>query len=398
MAYDFDSIIDRGPESGTFSAKWQGYEDRFPGFAIDTSTALSMWVADMDFFTPTEVQQAIFERAQHGIYGYVSDDAVDVFRRAAQGWFDRRYGFEADTAWMLFSPGVVPAIYASVQAFTSPGEGVVVQPPVYYPFLGAVREGGRKLVANQLLVEDGSYAMDFEALEPLLADPTNKLLVLCNPHNPVGRVWTRDELGQLLGMCKQHGVIVLSDEIHADFIMPGEEFCSAGMFEEVHDMLVLAHAASKTFNLAGLESSLITIPNPLLREKLRKQMHVNCLSHGNTFGPIAGAAAYTHGDRFVDELVAYVDGNFHCLEEGLRDKLGMLGFSRPQGTYLAWIDFAGLGLPEDEVYRLVLEEAGVAGDLGNWFGPGGENFMRFNLACPRVRVRELVSRLEVLSQ
>ena len=398
VAYDFDTVIDRGPSSATYSMKWEGYESRFPGFDIDTSTALSMWVADMEFCTLPEVKQAILDRAEHGIYGYVSDAAVDEYRCAAKGWFARRYGLDVDTEWMLFSPGVVPAIYAGVQAFTEPGDGVVVQPPVYYPFISAVRDSGRTLVFNQLRGVDGRYEMDFDSLEAQLADPATKLLVLCNPHNPVGRVWTHDELLRLLTMCHEHGVLVLSDEIHADFIMPGSRFCSAGTFAQFHDTLVLAHATSKTFNLAGLQSSLLTVPNPDVRARLEKQMRINSLSYGSTFGPLAGAAAYTHGDQFVDELVEYLDGNFRCVEEGLARDFPQLRMHHPEGTYLAWIDFSGLGLPEDEIYRIALEEAGVVGDLGNWFGPGGEGFMRFNLACPRSVVHEFLDRLAALNR
>lgn len=394
MKYDFDSIIDRGPASETYSFKWQGYEDRFPGFSIDAEQSLSMWVADMDFETLSEVKQAIIKRAEHGIYGYTADENNDVFREAAIRWFARRWGWDGcKKEWMIFSPGVVPAINNAVQAYTNPGDGVIIQPPVYYPFKDAVVCTGRTLVNNQLLEHDGRYEMNYGELERLAQDPANKLLILSSPHNPAGRVWTREELMRLFDICAKNDVLVFCDEIHGDLIMPGHKMFTAGLLKEYYDRLILAHAASKTFNLAGLTSSLITIPNPTLREQLANKLYENRLPVGNIFGPLAGAVAYDKGDDFVDQLVNYIYENVCYASQWLAEKLPKAKVVPLEGTYLVWIDFRAFGIEEEELYRLVLEEARVVGDLGRWFGEGGEGFMRFNFACPRERIQEFLNRL-----
>ena len=394
MKYDFDKIIDRSPESGTFSFKWQGYENRFPGFEIDSPNVISMWVADMDFETIPEVKEAIVRRAEHGIYGYVSEDCNDAFRDAAIRWFARRYGWAGcRKEWMLFSPGVVPAIFNAVQAFTDEGDGVIIQSPVYYPFEAAIADTRRTVVNNQLIERSGRYEMNYDELEVLAADPANKMIVLSSPHNPVGRVWSRDELERAFQICAKNDVLVFCDEIHADIIMPGHCMFTAGILDGYHDSLVLAHAASKSFNLAGLTTSLITVPNPDLRKRLEKKMSENRLPQGNTFGPIAGAAAYNNGDDYIDELVRYIDGNVHFAQEWLVEHLPQAKIIPLEGTYLVWMDFRDFGLPEEDLYHLVIEQAKVVGDLGRWFGPGGEGFMRFNFACPRTRIEDFLVRL-----
>ena len=399
MPYDFNRVIERRFGSGTHSFKWEGYEDCFPGFQIDTSQALSMWVADMDFETLPEVKEALAQRIEHGIYGYPSESNNDAFRSAAIAWFERRWGWSGcQRDWMLFCPGVVPALYASVQAFTEPGDGVIVQTPVYYPFMGAIQDSGRTLVNNRLLEEKLVYTMDYEELETLAQDPANKLAIFCSPHNPVGRVWSREELQQAFDICARHDVLILCDEIHADLIMPGYRFTTAGLFDQYHDRLILAHAASKTFNLAGLTSALITVPNAELRMRLANQFMLNCLSRGNTFGPLAGAAAYRTGDAYVDELTTYIAGNMDHACAWLAEHLPQVQVAPLQGTYLVWMDFRGLGLEEEELYHRVIEEAGIVGDLGRWFGPGGEGFMRFNFATPRANIDEFLIRLQVLQR
>ena len=394
VKYDFDKVIDRGPGSGTFSFKWQGYEGRFPGFDIDVPNALSMWVADMDFETIPEVKEAIIQRAEHGIFGYTSEDSNDAFRDAAMRWFARRYGWtNCRREWMLFSPGVVPAINNAVQAFTDEGDGVIIQSPVYYPFEAAVANTRRMVRNNQLIERDGRYEMDYDQLEALAVDPAAKMIVLSSPHNPVGRVWSREELERAFEICARNDVLVFCDEIHADLIMPGQSMFAAGILEKHHDRLILAHAASKSFNLAGLTTSLITVPNPELRGRLAKKMSENRLPQGNVFGPIAGAAAYDNGDDYIDELVRYIHGNVCFAQEWLAEHLPKAKIVPLEGTYLVWIDFRGIGLPEEELYHLVIEKAKVIGDLGRWFGPGGEGFMRFNFACPRKRIEEFLVRL-----
>ena len=394
MQFDFDKVIDRGPASGSHSFKWEGYEERYPGFAIDAAHSLSMWVADMDFETPETVRDALRKRIEHGIFGYTSDAGTDEYRDAAIAWFARRYGWDGcERDWMLFSPGVVPVIYASVQAFTDEGDGVIVQPPVYYPFLTAITDNDRKIVSNPLIERDLHYSMDYEGLEALAKDPANKLAVFCSPHNPVGRVWTEDELVRAFQICADNDVIIVCDEIHADLIMPGCTFFTAGKLEQFHNRLILAHSASKTFNLAGLTSALATVPDAGLREALAAQYARNRMPHGNTFGLIAGAAAYRTGDEFADEAMRYISGNFAAVDAWLADNLPAVKIAPAEGTYLAWLDFRGLGLDEDTLYHRVIEGARVIGDLGAWFGEEGAGFMRFNFACPHARIEEFLERL-----
>ena len=399
--YHFDTVTDRGPASNTYSMKWQGYETVFSGFHIDTENTLSMWVADMDFETPAVVKDAIMKRAEHGIYGYVSKDGIDDYRDAAISWFRRRYAWEnCEREWMLFFPGVVPAINTAIQAFTGPGDGVIVQMPVYYPFMKGAKENGRVVVNNALKETDLVYEMDFEQLESVAKNPANKLLILSDPHNPVGRVWKAEELKQVFDICAKNDVIVFCDEIHSDLIMPlpGNRHYTAGRFTQYYDRLILAHSASKSFNLAGLSSALITVPDSTLREKLSLQMSANHYPGGNTFGPIAGAAAWRGGDDYIDALCGYIHENVCYAKEHLQKSLPMIRMAPVEGTYLVWMDFRALGLPGEVLYRMVLEDAKVAGDLGRWFGEGGEPFMRFNFACPRAKITDFLKRMDTLLQ
>lgn len=394
MRYDFNKRIDRGPDSGSFSSKWEGYEARFPGYKIDTGNALSMWVADMDFQCPDEVIQAIEKRAAHGIFGYPSERENDVFREAAAGWFRRHYGWRPKREWMLFSMGIVAAINAAIQEFSKPGDGIIIQSPVYYPFSAGVRNNGRVERINQLVEKDGYYTIDFEQFEALAKQPDTTMLILCSPHNPVGRVWTREELERMMNICKENHVFVFADEIHADLIMRDISFFSVGHIDWIYDQCVMAHAPSKTFNLAGLTASLLTVPNVENRERLSRRLYdINRIPRGNNFGPIAGAAAYSCCDDYAAEVSAYIDANMEYASAYLQKNLPKVKLRKPEGTYLAWFDFRGLGLPKEEIYRRVLEDAQVVGDLGDWFGPGGEGFVRFNLACPRGIVQELLDRL-----
>ena len=394
MRYDFDKVIDRGPSSGSFSSKWEGYEGRFPGYQIDTGKALSMWVADMDFRCPDEVIQAIEKRAAHGIFGYPSELANDAFRKAAIGWFHRHYHWRPEPEWMLFSMGIVAAINGAIQEFSKPGDGVIIQSPVYYPFSTGIRNNGRVEKVNRLVEKDGYYTIDFEQFEALAKQPDTTMFILCSPHNPVGRVWTCQELAQMMEICRKNHVFVFADEIHADLIMKNVSFYSVGHVDWIHEQCVMAHAPSKTFNLAGLPASLLTVPDAENRERLSKRLYdINRIPRSNDFGPVAGAAAYSCCDDYAAEVSAYIDANMEYASAYLKENLPKVKMRKPEGTYLAWFDFRGLGLPKEEVYRRVLEEAQAVGDLGDWFGPGGEGFVRFNLACPRSVVQELLRRL-----
>ncbi|MDD4362871.1 MAG: pyridoxal phosphate-dependent aminotransferase [Atribacterota bacterium] len=388
--YNFDQVISR---KGTYSAKWQGYEKRFTGY--DVKDALCMWVADMDFSCPKEVIEAVQQRAAHGIYGYTSEDAVIAFKKAAAGWFERHYLFSTEIDWMIFIPGIVPSVNSVIQEFTNIGDGVIVQQPVYYPFSDAVLNCERKIRINQLKEEDGYYTIDFENLEKLAQEKNTKLIILCNPHNPVGRVWSKKELLQIVEVCHKNNVMVFSDEIHADFIMEGNQFTSAGTLPvEFRDKLIFAFAPSKTFNIAGLGASLIVIPDDKIRKRAQKRMTMNRYPGSSVFGPIAGEAAYLHGENYNRELVKYIESNFDYVVKYCAEELRGIQIKKPEGTYLAWLDFRKTGMINKEVNSFVLEKAKITVDPGEWFGLGGDCFVRMNLACPRSFVMEAMNRLK----
>ena len=388
--YNFDRII---PRKDTYSAKWQGYERKFPGY--DVKDALCMWVADMDFLCPKEVISAVTNRAKHGIYGYTSEDAVDAFKEAASGWLTRHYGLKAGTDSMIFIAGVVPSINAAIQEFTEPGDGVIVQQPVYYPFSEAINDCGRTIMINQLIEKNGYYEMDFENLEQLAREERTKLVILCSPHNPVGRVWTKEELTRFGEICCKNNVLILSDEIHADFIMKEHRFISAGTLSaDITDNLILSFAPSKTFNIAGLGASVIVILNKEIRDRIKERIKMNRYPGSNVFGPIAGEAAYLYGDNYIKELREYIEMNFDYATKYCKEYLKGVRLSKPEGTYLAWLDFRDTGMKNKEINSFVLEKAKIAVDPGEWFGAGGEGFVRMNFACPRSIIAEAMARLK----
>ncbi len=388
--YNFDEIISR---KGTNSAKWDGIERKFLDY--DVKGALGMWIADMDFLCPEEVISAINNRAKHGIYGYPSEDAIDAFKKAASDWFDRQYGLKTDIEWMVFIAGVVPSINVAVQEFTEPGEGVIIQQPVYYPFSSVIEDCNRSVISNRLIEKDGYYEMDFENLEKLAREEQNRLIILCSPHNPVGRVWSKDELIRLGEICCKHNVLIISDEIHADFIMKGSNFVSAGnLSKEISDNLILTFSPSKTFNLAGLGASIIVIQNEVIRNRFKNRIQINNYPDSNIFGPIAGEAAYLYGDDYKKELNEYIESNFDYVVAYCKKYLKGVNLRKPEGTYLAWLDFRDTGLSNESIVSLVLEKAKIAIDPGDWFGIEGEGFVRMNLACPKSTVVEAMERLK----
>ena len=377
--YDFETVIER---RGTICSKWDGMETIF-----GTGDILPMWIADMDFKAPPEVIEALRERVDHGIFGYTK--RLPSYHDAIAGWFQRRHGWTIDTEWIRHTPGVVPALAAAVLAFTQPGDGVLVQPPVYYPFFAAITGRGRRIVENPLIFSNGRFEMDFRDLEKKLEDSSVKLVFLCSPHNPGGRVWTREELENFASICASRGVVVISDEIHCDILFRGIKHTPlASVSEEARDITITTVAPSKTFNIAGLSTAAVIIPSKRLRDNYQSVIDFLHLDGGNVFGTIALEAAYNRGDAWLDELTAYLEENLDFIEHYLEIHLPEITLIRPEGTYVPLLDFRSLGLSGPELQDLLVKKGGVALDGGHWFGTGGTGFARINIAAPRLLIQE----------
>ncbi len=384
MRYDFDTILDR---RHTHSLKW----DRCPvDFGLDD--VIPMWVADMDFAAPPEVVEAVSRRAAHGAYGYAS--IPESFWASAIDWLRERHGWAVERSWLARAPGVVPAVNLCVNAFTAPGDGVVVQTPVYYPFFHAVERNGRRLVRNPLAADGGSYRMDLADLERRI-DERTRLLILCSPHNPVGRVWRREELAQLGEVCARRDLLVLSDEIHMDLVLPGRRHVPlASISPALAERTVTLLAPSKTFNIAGLNMSLVVSSNPALLARYTERFEAAGLTIASLFGAVALEAAYRHGADWLDQLLDYLEGNVDLADRFIAERLPDLRFIRPEGTYLALIDCRRLGMPQAELDEFCLRQARVYFDSGAWFGEESSGFVRINLACPRATLAEALARIE----
>ena len=383
----FDTYLER---RGTRSSKWDGCNARF---GVDPSVELlPMWIADMDFRSPTEVVEALAQRVQTQAFGYTT--VPDSFYDAILSWVERRYHWKIQKEWIVFTPGVVPAFNVAYQAFTQPGDGIIVPSPSYYPFFDGVRNNGRKVVACPLVEADGYWTLDFDLLERQVKDPDNKVLILSNPHNPTGRCWTAQELERLGTLCAENGVILLSDEIHADLIMEGGcHTCVGTLSQRIVDNTIFHFAPSKTFNLAGLQTAYTVIPNPELRQRFTAAITANRVINMNWFGQVALETAYNRCEGYVDALCRYVSANMDYMADYLKENLPMLKMRRSEGTYMVWVDFRGTGMTTEEIERFIIHDAHIAVDLGTWFGAGGAGFLRFNLACPRMLVERAMEQL-----
>ncbi|MCE1201340.1 MAG: PatB family C-S lyase [Bacteroidia bacterium] len=351
---------------------------------------LPFWVADMDFETPAFVREAVMQRAQNPVYGYTFRD--DRFYDAIIGWMQRRHGWKVEKDWIVFTPGVVPALNLAVLAFTEPGQGIIVQPPVYFPFFGAVADHGRELIHNQLITNEKEYVINYDELETLAAEA--QLLMLCNPHNPVGRSWRKDELERLANICERNNLMVISDEIHADLVLPGYRHnVFAALDEETAQRTITLHAPSKTFNLAGLNTAFAIIPSEALRKRFEHQIEKLHLGLGNLFGFEALIAAFNKGDEWLDQLRGYLAENVIFTKEFLAEHLPEIYIYPTEATYLIWLDFSHWRLSDEEFRRKMIDEAGLALSRGADFGPGGEGFMRLNVACPKSMLVEGLQRL-----
>ncbi|WP_411503282.1 MalY/PatB family protein [Brevibacillus centrosporus] len=383
MRYDFDKVINR---LNTASVKWDEV-DRIFG----DKDLLPLWVADMDFQVPAPVTDALRARVEHGIFGYT--ERPESYYEAVIGWMERRHQWSVQKEWICHCPGVVPALSYLVQVFTQPGDKVIIQPPVYHPFTSVVADNGREVVHNPLKYEQGRYFMDFEDLRQKM-DPSVKLLILCNPHNPGGRVWTKEELTELGNICLENNVMVISDEIHGDLILKGHKHIPfAAISEEFAQNSIICTAPSKTFNMAGMQTSNIIIPNQEYREAFQKMMSTLVLRMTNTFGVVATEAAYRHGDEWLDQLLVYLQGNLDFLTEYIETHIKGIKVIQPEGTYLVWLDCRELGMDTKGLQEFMGKQAKVAVNQGHVFGPGGEQFIRLNMACPRSLIEEGLERI-----
>lgn len=384
---DFDRVIDR---RGTRSIKYDFAAER--GYPKDV---MPLWVADMDFRTSSFVEDALAALTRHNIYGYSNTKPGDGYFEAVQGWMKRRHQWDVKPEWRIPTPGVCFAIAAAIRSLTAPGDAVLIQQPVYYPFSTLIDINGRKKISSDLIQDpDGSYRMDFDDFERKIAECGVRLFILCSPHNPVGRVWTGEELRRVGQICAAHGVTVFSDEIHFDFVWEGKHTVFQEADPAFRDFTVTATSTSKTFNLPGLQLANIFAPNPALRDRLKAEIQRTGYDEPNIFGITATQAVYEHGDAWYEGMTAYVAENIRFAEAFVRERLPGVRMKRPEGTYLIWLDFRGLGLTVSQLDDLIIRRAGLWLDSGAIFGAPGEGFQRINTACPRSILREAMERLE----
>ena len=382
---NFDKIIDR---RNTRCLKYD--------FAVERNMpadVLPLWVADMDFETSSYIEDAIIERAKHAIYGYseVKTPYFDILKK----WMQKHHDWDIQRKWLVKTPGVVFALAMAVKAYTEPGDAVLIQQPVYYPFSEVIKDNGRNVVSNTLyLGEDNRYHIDFEDFEQKIVDNKIKLFLLCNPHNPVGRVWTKEELTRLGDICVKHHVTVVSDEIHEDFVFKGKHQVFANIKKEYEEITVTCTAPSKTFNIASLMISNILIPNPELKRKFKHQMDAAGISQLNVLGLVACEAAYDHGEEWYQAMKAYVKENIEFVKQYVEEQLPGVNMVEHEGTYLVWLDFRGTGLSVEELDDKIINQAKLWLDSGKIFGSCGEGFQRINVACPRKVLEEALERIK----
>lgn len=391
MKINFDKTINR---AGTNSSKWetvQSEEDAYVHVRTERffgdDASIPMWIADMDFAAPPAVVDALTARAKHGIYGYTESSLT--YGRAVANWMQTCHNWPIQPEWIVATPGIVPALAMLVRTFLKAGDKAIIQPPVYYPFPLVLEFNEIEVVENPLNYEGGHYHMDFADLEQKARDPQTKMLILCSPHNPVGRVWTRDELTRVAEICRANDVLVISDEIHADLT-----FTPFVPFGTVGENAIVCTAASKTFNLAGLANSNIIIPNKSQRKTFEKYLLQNALTDTNLFGRLATESAYTHGADWLDQLLGYLRGTLDFMEEYFAKHLPQIRMIRPEGTYLVWLDCRALGMDSASLHRFFADRARVYLENGSIFGTGGEGFLRMNIATLRKLVKEALTRMK----
>ncbi|MCH5317455.1 MAG: pyridoxal phosphate-dependent aminotransferase [Eubacterium sp.] len=378
MRYDFDTPINR---RNTNSLKWDIAENELP-----------MWVADMDFVAAPEIREAIRARADHGVFGY--SVIPEEWNQAYIGWWQRRHGFTIDKDWLVFCTGVVPAISSIVRKLTTPAEKVLIQTPVYNIFFNSILNNGRQVLESGLKYNDGKYEIDFDDLEQKLADPQTSLMILCNPHNPVGKIWDKDTLAKIGELCLKHHVVVLSDEIHCDLTDPGKEYIPfASVSEDCRENSVTCIAPTKAFNMAGLQTSAVMIPNPVLRHKVWRALNTDEVAEPNAFAIDATIAAFTKGDGWLDELRRYIFENKKRTVEFIEAELPQISVVPSEATYLLWLDCSKMAGTAAQAAGYIRQKTGLYLSGGSQYGSGGESFMRLNIACPRSTLEDGLARL-----
>lgn len=381
---NFDEIVDR---RNTNCIKYDfAVENHMP------EDLLPLWVADMDFKTSSYIEDAIIKRAQNPIFGY--SETKEEYFEAVSGWMKKRHGWEPKQEWLIKTPGVVLALAMAVRALTNEGDAVLIQRPVYYPFTKVVVENGRTIVSSDVwLGEDHRYHIDFEDFERKIVDNQVKMFILCNPHNPIARVWTKEELIRLGDICLKHGVLVVSDEIHSDFIFQRKHHVFASLKKEYEDICVVCTAPSKTFNLASMNVSNIFVPNPVLKDKMEKQINAIGATHLGILGLTAAEAAYRDGEEWYQAMMSYVRGNIEFVKEYAENHLPLVDMIEHEGTYLVWLDFRKTGWSAEELNDRIVREAKLWLDDGAMFGEAGKCFQRVNVTCPRSVLKEAMDRI-----
>lgn len=379
MRYDFDKMTDR---RGTGSLKWDVPERELP-----------MWVADMDFETAPEIIEALQRRAAHGIFGYsvVTQDWYEAY----QGWWSRRHHLEMEQDWLVFCTGVVPAISSAVRKLTTVGENVLVQTPVYNIFFHSIRNNGRNILESPLVYDGGEYAIDFTDLEEKLANPQTTLMLLCNPHNPVGKIWDRETLARIGELCSKHHVLVLSDEIHCDLTDPGLKYVPfASVSDLCRDNSVTCLAPTKTFNIAGLQTAAVMVPNPVIRHKLERGLNTDEVAEPNAFAVGAAVAAFEKGEPWLEKLREYLAGNKRLVRDFVKTCLPEIKVVPSEATYLLWLDCSEIAEDTGDLTAFIRGDSGLYLTEGEEYGACGKQFIRLNPACPRNRLRDGLERLE----
>lgn len=381
----FDKVIDR---TNSHSLKFDFAEKH--GQRPD---AMPLWIADMDFSAPQCVLDALDREIRRGTFGY--GEPMDSYYEAVQAWFEKYYGWKTQREWIVKTPGIVYALAMAVRAFTKEGEGVLILPPVYYPFSNVIRNNNRQIVESPLVYENGKYSIDFEDFEKKASREDVTMFMLCSPHNPVGRVWTKEELVKLAEICKKHSLKIVSDEIHCDFAFDGHPhttFCVA--VPEMAENVCVCTAPSKSFNIAGLQMSNIWIPGEEMRESFIKELNASGYTQPNLLGIVACEAAYKGGRQWLDECKKYMHENLEYMREYLEENIPQIKLVEPEGMYFAWVDFSGLGLSSQQLEEFISQKAGLWLDSGKIFGEQAEQFQRFVLACPRSTLEKALEKLK----